>query len=250
MDEIPRQYIEEKIYTAVDVWECECWKLYKIVLSVEEQLRESFPCKRPLRQDQLIEEINSSALFGYIRCNIKVPEHLRGKQASSPPNSNLTNLCRQDLGPLMQEYAEKKRLFSQLRWLFFSSSELTNGKNNTPLLLFFMEPGLVCTKIYHFVEYTPVNWFNIFVQTVIKPCRQGDQSPNSLVVAKLLNLLGQTDHMALNLCIVVANQLQSIRTIKKHMQQSTTKCSRDCGVSTINFRRQSLPNLKTNVKNE
>ena len=64
MDETRRQYIEEKGYTVVEMWECEWRKLYKTDISVKERLRESFPFKSPLRQNQFLYKIKSGALFG------------------------------------------------------------------------------------------------------------------------------------------------------------------------------------------
>ena len=43
MDEKWRQYIEEKCYTFVEMWECEQWKLYQTDKPVKEHFRGSFP---------------------------------------------------------------------------------------------------------------------------------------------------------------------------------------------------------------
>ena len=73
MDEIRKQYIEEQSNTVVEMQECEWWKLYKTDVSFKEQLRESIPYKRPLRQNQLLDKMKSGALFGYVQCDINVP---------------------------------------------------------------------------------------------------------------------------------------------------------------------------------
>ena len=75
-DEMRRQYIEEKSYAVAQMWECERLKIYKTVESEKEHLRDSFPYSRQLRQGQLLDKIKSSALFGYLQCDIKAPEHL------------------------------------------------------------------------------------------------------------------------------------------------------------------------------
>ena len=64
-------------YTFNELLECEWWKLYKTDVSLKEQLRESFHYKRPLRQDQLMDKIKSGELFGYVQCEIEVPERLK-----------------------------------------------------------------------------------------------------------------------------------------------------------------------------
>ena len=95
---------------------------------------------------------------------------------------------RQDIGPILQEYEEKKALMSQPRQLLISSSELMNGTIVTPLLLLYLQLELVCTKNYRFVEYTPVKCFNKIVQSVVNARRQGDENPNSSVAAETMKL--------------------------------------------------------------
>ena len=162
------------------MWECEWWQLYKTDVSIKEHCGESFPYKRPLRQDQLLDRIESATLFGYSQCDIKVPEHLRETFANISPIFKNTNVCRQGIDPfLMQEYAEREGLRSQPRRMLISSFELTSGTIITPLLLFYWELGRVYTKIYRFVEYTPVKYFNKFVQSAVNARRQVDENPNS-----------------------------------------------------------------------
>ena len=98
LDEMRTQYIEEKSYTVVEKWQCESWKIHRTDVSVKEDLRESILCKRPLRQRQLLDKIKSGALFRYVHCDIKVPDHLKNKFANFAPFSENTNVCRQDIG--------------------------------------------------------------------------------------------------------------------------------------------------------
>ena len=74
MDQMRKQYIKEKRYDVVEMWECEWWNLYKTTTCVKEHLRESFPYKPPLREETLLEQIRSGELFGYVQCDIEVPE--------------------------------------------------------------------------------------------------------------------------------------------------------------------------------
>ena len=88
-------------------------------------------------------KIKSSALFSYVQCDIKVPDHLREQFADFQPFFKNKNVCRHDIGPLMQEYAEKKGLLSQPRRMLNSSLELTIVTTITPLLLIYLELGLM-----------------------------------------------------------------------------------------------------------
>ena len=84
----------------------------------------------------------------------------------------------------MENCAEGERLLSQPRKMLISSFTLQNGTLITPLLLFYLPLGLFVTKIHRFVVYTPRKCFNSLVQSAVDARRQGDQNPNSNVVAE------------------------------------------------------------------
>ena len=65
-------------------------------------------------QDKII------ALFDYVQSDMKVPEHPREKIANFPHIFKNRNVYRQEIGPLMRDYAEKNELMSQPeRMIFF-----------------------------------------------------------------------------------------------------------------------------------
>ena len=128
------------------MWECELWNLYKTTTCVEEHLRESFPYKRPLKEKRLFEQIRSSKLFGYVQCDIDVPEELKKKVPNLPPIFKNINVDRHDIGLLMKDYAEKEGPLCQPQKMLISSYLLENETLITPLLLFYLDLGLVCKK--------------------------------------------------------------------------------------------------------
>ena len=194
MDQMGKQYIKEKGYRVVEMWECEWWNLYKTTACVKEHLRESFPYKRPLREESLLEQMRSGKMFGYVHYDVEVPEELKKTFANFPPIFKNTNVGQHDIGLLMKDYAEKSGLLCQPRKMLFSSNFLENGTLITPLLLFYLDLGLVCKKIYRFVEYIPVKCFNIFVQSAVNARREGDVNPNSNVVAETMKLLANSSY--------------------------------------------------------
>ena len=94
----------------------------------------------------------------------------------------------------MKDYAEKEVLLCQPQKMLVSSFFLENGTLSTPLLLFYLDLGLVCKKINRFVEYIPVNCFNKFVQYAVNPRREGDENRNSSVVAETMKLLANSSY--------------------------------------------------------
>ena len=95
---------------------------------------------------------------------------------------------------MMKNYAKEGRLLSQPRKMLKSSFTSQNGTLITPLLLFRLHVGLVCTKNYRFVEYTPKKGFNSFVQSAVEARRQVDENANSSVVAETKKLLASSSY--------------------------------------------------------
>ena len=78
--------------------------------------------------------------------------------------------------------------------MLISSYFLENGTIITPLLLFYLDFGLVCKKVYRFVEYIPVKCFNNFVQSDVNARRERDENPNSSVAAETMKLLANSSY--------------------------------------------------------
>ena len=123
-----------------------------------------------------------------------MPEELKGKFANFPPIFKNTNVGRHDIGSLMKDYAEKEGLLCQPRKMLISSYFFENGTLITPLLLFYLDLGLVCKKIFRFVEYIPVKCFRNFVQSAVDDRREAYENQNSSVVAETMKLLANSSY--------------------------------------------------------
>ena len=94
----------------------------------------------------------------------------------------------------MKNYAEEERLLSQPQKMLISGFTLQNETFITPLLLFYLELGLVVLKIQHFVEYAPEKCFNSFVEAAVVAGRKGDENTNSSVVSETMKPLANNFH--------------------------------------------------------
>ena len=137
-DEMRRDYIREKCYQIVEIWESEWWSLYKTDASVKKHLRENFPCRRPLSEEGLMQGINDGRLCGYVQCDIEMLEHLQDYFSNFPAILKITVVSRDE----MIQYAEKENVMVQPRRKLISSIILSNGTIITPLLLF------ICISVY------------------------------------------------------------------------------------------------------
>ena len=164
LDELRRSYIQEKGYTVIEMWECEWWRFSKTTNNVKLQIRENFPYIGSLTEQQLLQGTKKGFLFGYVQCDIEVPENLGANIANFPPIFKNTLVSQSGIGDMMKIYAEEEGILSQPRIILISCFTLQNGTLITPLLLIFLQLGLVVTKIHRFGEYTPEKFFNSFMQ--------------------------------------------------------------------------------------
>ena len=174
------------------MWECEWRRLHKTGTRVKEPRREMFPYRRSLREYQLLEEIMSGKVFGFVQCDMKVPFKLKPHFPNFPLFFKGTLVDRKDIGKTMKQCAQEQGLMCQHQKILASSFKLQTGTVITPLLLLYFELGLVSTKLYRFVEYNPKLCFNRFVQSPVNERRQGNENPNSNKVAGTRKLLANS----------------------------------------------------------
>ena len=129
-----------------------------------------------------------------MQCDIEVPENLRSNFDNFTPIIRKTLVNNNDNGDLIKIYAEEEIFLSQRRKVLISSLTFQNGTLITPLMLFYLQLGLVCTKIHRCVEYTPKKRFDNFVQSALDARRQGDENPNSSVIAETMKLLSNSSY--------------------------------------------------------
>ena len=127
-----------------------------------------------------------------MHCDFEVPENLTSNFYNIPPIFKKTFVGKNDVGDLMKDFAEEKKLLTPPRKRLISSFTLQYGTLITPLLLFYLQLVLVCTKIHRFDEFTPRKCFNSFVQAAVHARRKGDENTNSIVVAETMELLANS----------------------------------------------------------
>ena len=112
-DQMRKEYIQQKDYKIIEMWECEWWSLYETDAPVKSYLRANFPYKRPLSEEQLLQGIIDGRLFGYVQCDIEVPEHLGDYFSNFPPIFKNTVVSRTYIGDLIcrkrKDYATTKK---------------------------------------------------------------------------------------------------------------------------------------------
>ena len=94
----------------------------------------------------------------------------------------------------MNDYAENEGPLCQPRKMLISDYFLENGALIILLLRVYLDLGLVCKKIYCFVEFIPVEYINNIVQSAVNARREGGENQHSSVVAETKKLLANSSY--------------------------------------------------------
>ena len=70
-DQMCKEYIQQKGYKIIEMWECKWWHLYRTNAFVKILLRANCPYQQPLSEERLMQEIKSPSLFSYFQCDLK-----------------------------------------------------------------------------------------------------------------------------------------------------------------------------------
>ena len=76
-------------------------------------MRNNFPFKLTLTQESLLAKIREGKLFGYVQCDLEVPDGLKYKFSNFPPIFKNFNVSRADIGDYMRDYAIDNDLLKQ-----------------------------------------------------------------------------------------------------------------------------------------
>ena len=187
-DELRQDYLPNEGYKVVEIWECSWWETLKSDESVKDHVRNNFPFELPLTQESLFAQIRGDKLFGYVQCDLEVPDGLKYNFSNFPPILENLNVSRVDIGDYMRDYSIDNDLLKQQQRMLISSFKLENRTVITPLLNCYLSFGLKCTKIYCFVQYTLKKIFINLVRSFVDARRAGDGNPESSAVAETMKL--------------------------------------------------------------
>ena len=175
------QYIIENGYNLEVKWECE-WRSEKIHISPMPSNKYLYHLedKYRLSQSEILKAVQDGELFGAVECDIHVPEHLKDKFSEMTPIFKNTLIREEDIGEHMQNFLkERNEKFKPTRYLIgsmFGEKILLI----TPLLKWYLQQGLIVTKIYQLIQFNPKKCFKKFADQVSEDRRAGDNSSNSI----------------------------------------------------------------------
>ena len=188
------RYLSVQGYTVVKIWECEFQAMKEAKPEVREyceQLDFLIDKRYKLTEKQIIDEVKSESLFGFVECDIETPDHLRDATAEYQPVMKHSWMSREDVGENMREFAEKHGLLKKPTKTLLCSYFAKKILMATPLLSWLLNKGLIVTKVYQVVQYRPVKCFYKFGEEVMTARRAGDSHPSLKIQADSSKLLGK-----------------------------------------------------------
>ena len=108
---------------------------------------------RQLNETELLHLIQSEKVFGFVQCDVQVPDHLKAEFADLPPVFKNANITIDDVGETMQQYARESGDLTQPRRSLISSYHATQQLFSTNLLQWYISHGLQVTNITLFVQF-------------------------------------------------------------------------------------------------
>jgi len=191
-----KQYLEGLGYTVVEKWQCEWYREKKtnptIQQFIEDHLRRPLDKKQTMTENEVLKLVRDGTLFGCVECDIHVPDHLRERFSEMCPIFKNVEISREDIGEYMREFAEKRNIMKQPRKSLIGSNHGTKILLATPLLKWYLEHGLVVTKVYQVIEYTPEACFKPFGDAVSNARRAGDVDSSKAIIAETMKLVSNS----------------------------------------------------------
>jgi len=96
------------------------------------------------------------------------------------------------IGEHMQDHVRRFELSKKPRRLLVGGMRGRHMLIATPLLKWYLEHGMVVTKIYQVVEFTPLRCFSNFVKEVSDGRRLGDAHPDKAIIADTKKVEGNS----------------------------------------------------------
>jgi G:T-mismatch repair DNA endonuclease (very short patch repair protein) len=193
------EYIQKLGYNLIRIWECEWEREVNSSGEIKSFLKSFFnsyyPSTRKILDEKImIGKILSGEYYGFVECDISVPEDQREKFSEMCPIFKNVELTRDHLSPSMREFAETEGFLVHPQRSLVGSMFGEKVLLLSTLAKWYLEHGLIITKIYQLIEYTPRRVFKGFGDSVSDARRLGDIDPEQELIALTNKLIGNASY--------------------------------------------------------
>ena len=141
--------------------------------------------------EEVVEAIRAGRLFGMALVDISVPQELRQEFAEFPPIFKNVEVGREDMGDFMREYCERNGLMKKPVKQMISSFWAKEVFIITPMIKWYLEKGLVVSRVHLVAEWDSKKCFEKMMLDVADARRDAQRDPG-------LEALGSTSKLLAN----------------------------------------------------
>ena len=192
-----KTYLESQAYRVEFIWECKMNALFKSLPQLRAEMKDMKPQffqlhPRGVNKGQILQGVSDGTFFGFLVCDLFTPEHLKAEMESFPPLFCNHDLDIEDVGPEMREYAANYDIKVKKRRLLLSGFAASEMLVSSRLLAFYIELGLVVTRVYQTVEFVKKSPFIPFVNEVTHQRKMAVKYPDRKIVGEIYKLMGRS----------------------------------------------------------
>ncbi|VDI57816.1 Hypothetical predicted protein [Mytilus galloprovincialis] len=216
--------IQAQGYNIVEKWECH----FRNDIRRHGQLKSFCDSRKPptpqrfVTETEILEGVASGRLFGMVECDIRVPDEWPSyfRHPTMTPYEYFAEMsplfCTTDvpfdlIGDHMQDHVRRFELSEKPRRLLVGGMRARQMLIATPLLKWYLEHGMLVTKIYQVLEFKPQRCFRDFVKVVSDNRRLGDANPDKAIIAETSKLEGNSGYGG---TIMDQEKFQSVTYVK------------------------------------
>jgi hypothetical protein len=179
------------------MWECEWRRAVNADPAIKTFLRAFYrraygDTRAGLTLERALEAVRKRELFGFVECDVRVPDHLTAKFSEMPPIFKNVELSRDDLSEHMRDFAEREGHLPRPQRMLIGSMRGDRVLVFTELLAWYLEHGLVVDRIYQIVEYEAGAVYRDFADSVTEARRAGDVDSSQELKATAAKMAGNS----------------------------------------------------------
>ena len=131
-----------------------------------------------LSRKKMITALSNGSIFGLAMVDIKTPEYLKEYFSIMQPIVLNRIVKREDLGELMKKYCIENKQMSRPRKVLGQAFSAKNILLTTPLLKWYINKGMIVTKIHWIRQYKKSRVFQPLVDKAIEYRKLADENPD------------------------------------------------------------------------
>ena len=183
------QYIIDSGYNLIEIWECE-YGIFRRANTIINTYLYPTEDKYRLSEREILDGIKENKIFGAVEVDLHVPDHLKSYFSEMTPIFKHGTVNFENIGQHMQTFVNESGTIFKKRYYLIGSMFATKILLITPLLQWYIDHGIVVSKIHQLIQFSPKKCFEQFAESVSDDRRAGDLNPNLKVIADTSKLIG------------------------------------------------------------